>query len=102
MSWQPIKTVPKDRTRVILTDGYRLAVAWWDSDQWPDANQSDSCWCISDWHNDPIHLRGGYAATHWMPAPKAISDFTRVCEQTGLARELREERNGAVGNDRKI
>ena len=67
MGWRPIETVPKDGAEVLLTDGWNLAVARWDPDSWPDADQSNSCWSISDWHNDPIHLRGGYSATHWMP-----------------------------------
>lgn len=67
--WQPIKTAPRDGTEVLLTDGYHRAVASWRPDEWPDANQETSCWSISDWHNDPIHLRGGYMATHWMLLP---------------------------------
>jgi hypothetical protein len=69
MDWQPIETAPKDRTDVLLTDGYNVAVAYWDEASWPNASEN-SKWSISDWHNDPIYLRGGYAAKFWMPLPE--------------------------------
>ena len=31
------------------------------------------------------------AAIHRTPSPKAVADFTRVCEQTGLIDKLRKE-----------
>lgn len=64
--WQPIETAPKDGTDILLTDGYRAAVASWYPEEFPDAEWP---WGVSDWHNDPLHLRGGYMATHWMPLP---------------------------------
>lgn len=66
--WQPIETAPKDGSTVLLTDGDHLAAARWDEASWPEAG-NDARWSISDWHNDPIHLRGGYRATYWRPAP---------------------------------
>jgi hypothetical protein len=64
--WQPIETAPKDGTTILLSNGYHMAVARWDENFWNDAN---FCWSISDWHNEPLYLRGGYSATHWMPLP---------------------------------
>lgn len=68
--WQPIETAPKDGSELLLTDGFRVAVARWDPESWPDADQRHSCWSLYDWHNEPIHFRGGYAATHWMASPE--------------------------------
>lgn len=68
--WQPIATAPKNGTAILLTDGYgSTAVARWDDQSFPGVCKENSRWAISDWHNDPIHLRGGYRATHWMPLP---------------------------------
>lgn len=69
MDWQTIESAPRDGTLVLLTDGYHLAVAAWVPELYPHADQRNAYWAISDWHNEPIHLRGGYAATHWMPLP---------------------------------
>jgi hypothetical protein len=66
--WQPIATAPKDGTVILVTNGWNIACARWDDDSWPYA-ANNARWSISDWHNDPIHLRGGYMSTHWMPLP---------------------------------
>jgi hypothetical protein len=74
MGWLPMESAPKDGTKVLMTDG-RGNFA---SASWIDCNSCDSGepghepsfgWYISDWHNDPIHLRGHLYAMHWMPLP---------------------------------
>jgi hypothetical protein len=55
--WQPIETVPKDETEVLMTDGKRRWVGWTDGEFW----SVETTWPISEDSNRE--------ATHWMPLP---------------------------------
>jgi hypothetical protein len=56
--WQPIETVPKDDTKVLMTDGDRQWVGWTDDGEF---------WSVeTTW---PISEDSNREATHWMPLP---------------------------------
>lgn len=60
MTWQPIETVPKDDTVVIMTDGEKQWVGWTDGEFW----SVETTWPVSETMNrEP---------THWMPLPELL------------------------------
>lgn len=67
--WKTMETAPKDGTELLVTDGRHnfAVVRWYQSSDVVDV----AGWYISDWHNDPIWLRGNPYMTHWMPLPEA-------------------------------
>ena len=74
MTWQPIETVPKDGSLILVSFGAKgvRAVAWdslWDDEVTPE----NGLWCVNDDKHGPYALRGYSdtykAPTHWMPLP---------------------------------
>jgi hypothetical protein len=67
MIWQPIETVPRDGTIVILLFNDGVKVAAWD----PDPYYAGSPWCC--FCKDPdsafLEARSEDSFTHWMPLP---------------------------------
>lgn len=65
MNWQPIKTAPKDGTRVLLwcDETPRIVVSEWAKfDEWQG-------WVFSDEALADIQPEGPSCPTHWMPLP---------------------------------
>lgn len=68
MAWRPIKTAPKDGTRIDL---------WIDWDHVGGMRETDAYWAYGDWQvcisdldgAEPLNNMG--IATHWMRPPKA-------------------------------
>jgi hypothetical protein len=70
--WQPIETVPKDGTRILVYFGSMGVREVF----WSDAHDADfKLWCVDDNKHGPYYLRGWSetgerAPTHWMPLPE--------------------------------
>jgi hypothetical protein len=70
--WQPIKTAPKDGTRVLLVWEYGLVLAHWTDDAafkqcafgpgWEVDRSEGDCWYAFSLRPDQ--------PTHWMPLPE--------------------------------
>ncbi len=56
--WQPIEIAPKDRNRVIVTDGFEVCDAYFNNGDWWQYE------CGDDWYSVTIN------PTHWMPLPE--------------------------------
>ena len=64
--WQPIETVPKDGSLVLLSNGVDVWSAWWVRDSvWPWVTQRGDCTANA---NIPMKSK---EATHWMPLPRS-------------------------------
>lgn len=73
--WQPIKTVPKDGTRIIAYFGGRVGVR---EVSWGQSAYDDfDLWVVDDCKHGPYYLRG-YSKpypTHWQPLPAPPQDI---------------------------
>ena len=69
MEWQPIETVPKDGTRVLLFsyDSYeRISIGHWGTSE-PDFS-GKTCWVTDS--EGPGYNSDIDNPSHWMPLPK--------------------------------
>lgn len=75
MEWQPIDTVPKDGTRVLLTKGISVVLGHWESNpEYGGDKEEDEIGpgfqifsCEDSWYSWAI--QESYF-THWMPLPE--------------------------------
>lgn len=71
MKWQPIETVPKDGTCILVFFKQHgpLTVYWADTDGNSDSEYA--CWVVDDFKHGPYRVRGYMEedCTHWMPLP---------------------------------
>jgi len=56
--WQPIKTAPKDGTKILVYDGFDITTVYWGMSNWNLVVTED--WATSSLFED---------ATHWMLLP---------------------------------
>ena len=72
MEWQPIKTAPKDGTRVLaVVRGWQVCVGRWDGDQWMYLD-ADDFFSDKTWHQycaERAEAGAEWEPTHWMPLP---------------------------------
>lgn len=53
--WQPIETSPKDATKILISDGKDIDMAYWDY----------ADWCAPHSTSNPVPI----IPTHWQPLP---------------------------------
>lgn len=75
MRWQPIETVPKDGSSILVY--FKSAALGVQQVFWHDIhNLGDGIWCVDDNKHGPYALRGYCDGddTHWMPLPAPPTD----------------------------
>lgn len=74
IEWQPIKTAPKDETRVLLwcSDSRSVECGYWSTSLWvtrPEGSilgAQKGAWIIYEQRSDTLELN----PSHWMPLPE--------------------------------
>lgn len=69
MNWQPIKTAPKDGTRVLLHDNGNVVIGRWLPDAAFGEHQTGPGWQIFDCELDDWYAWAIKDPTEWMPVP---------------------------------
>ena len=76
IEWQPIETVPRDGTKVLLVQDEWVEIGYWRADEWGEyetVSEKDGR-RIQQWTTRTTGYWGGaeaiYEPTHWMPVPK--------------------------------
>lgn len=83
MEWQPIKTAPKDGTKIDLWrvrleygtaetfDGERIPNAFWGEPYYGNDRKYDDAWVHWDGgRTEEVEITDAYLVTHWMPLPE--------------------------------
>jgi hypothetical protein len=73
MTWQPIKTAPKDGTKILaVIPGFLVSTAWWfpDYQKWMTTDAEDYP-DIDSWEATVADTE--YLPEYWMPLPEAPS-----------------------------
>lgn len=72
--WKPIESAPKDGTRVLVSNGKYVVIAYWNTEPliWEDGgNNTQACWTVfePDDFYYAWHLLGDGGPTSWQPVP---------------------------------